>query len=145
MASKPECHPDKPYHCKGLCQQCYNRENYKRWAARPGNKERARKRAKDWLAANRERAKEQDYQRHTERKFGISRAEYDALLEAQGGVCAICKQPSVTGKRLHVDHDHKTEIVRGILCHHCNSGLGQFFDSVERLNDAAAYLLQERC
>lgn len=60
------------------------------------------------------------------RTYGISLAEYNALLLAQGGVCGICKLATVgnCGRRLYVDHDHETGKVRGILCGKCNSILG---------------------
>ena len=55
-------------------------------------------------------------------RYGLSAGEYDAMLATQGGVCAICKRPPKQ-RRLYVDHDHATQIVRGILCAHCNSAL----------------------
>lgn len=76
-------------------------------------------------------------------KYGIGEAEYDALLREQGGGCAICgAEPGGVGKYgvLHVDHDHKTGRVRGILCQPCNHGLGHFFDDPSRLAGAIEYL-----
>ena len=63
------------------------------------------------------------------RLYGITRDDYDAMKLAQGGVCAICGLPQVIAKKsavpleLHVDHDHKTGKVRGLLCMRCNTGL----------------------
>lgn len=54
-------------------------------------------------------------------RYGITAAEYDAMLEAQNGVCALCEQECPTGNRLAVDHDHVTKRVRGLLCRPCNS------------------------
>lgn len=54
--------------------------------------------------------------------YGLSWEEYLLLLEGQDGVCAICHQPS--DRELHVDHDHLTGRVRGLLCGRCNTGLG---------------------
>ncbi len=54
------------------------------------------------------------------RTFGISIEEYDKLLDYQGGVCAMCKQPCKSGKRLAVDHDHNTGAIRSLLCMKCN-------------------------
>jgi hypothetical protein len=62
------------------------------------------------------------------------------MLDAQNGVCAICKEPCPTGKWLAVDHCHTTNAVRGLLCTKCNMGIGLFNDSVERLEATIAYL-----
>ena len=82
-----------------------------------------------------------------ERKYGLSDAEYHDILAAQGGGCGICgrQQPGlapVTGKprRLVVDHDHATGVVRGLLCTPCNSGIGMLGDQPQRLRVAADYL-----
>ena len=62
------------------------------------------------------------------------------MLEAQGGVCAICR----TGTRRHVDHDHATGAVRALLCFNCNGGLGQFRDDPCLLHAAALYVEHHR-
>lgn len=69
--------------------------------------------------------------RRSRRKFqlalyGLTEADYAAMLEAQGGVCAICRQGCSTGKLLAVDHDHETGIVRGLLCQRCNRMVGTY-------------------
>src|SRR6266508_7031334 len=68
----------------------------------------------------------------------LSVAEYDALLESQGGGCAICGD--VPKGRLVVDHEHETGRVRGLLCSACNVALGFFKDDPRRLASAANYL-----
>jgi hypothetical protein len=68
------------------------------------------------------------YERHPDRRrdymlrhrYGITAAQYDSLLEDQGGVCAICARSNASGRRLHTDHDHATGKVRGLLCERCN-------------------------
>lgn len=72
-------------------------------------------------------------------KYGITEQEYDVMLTAQKGVCCVCSTPPTT-KPLHVDHDHNTGRVRGLLCTNCNTGLGQFKDNPELLYKAADYL-----
>jgi hypothetical protein len=72
--------------------------------------------------------------------YGIGIVEYEAMMVAQDGKCAICKQPPRGNRRLHVDHDHKTNQVRKLLCHYCNGILGHAGDSVEILEAAIAYL-----
>jgi hypothetical protein len=75
--------------------------------------------------------------------FGIDQQAYVELLAAQNGGCAICARPS--GQRhLHVDHDHATDRVRGLLCGPCNQALGLFRDSPEVLEAARRYLLGRR-
>ncbi len=73
--------------------------------------------------------------------YRIRLSEYEALYKAQGGNCACCGIHESTFKRnLHVDHDHETGIVRGLLCTQCNPGIGYFKHSIERLEMAIGYL-----
>lgn len=76
------------------------------------------------------------------RRYGITLPGYHRLVAAQQGACAICgtEKASARTARLHVDHDHATGVVRGLLCGNCNNGLGRFAHSIERLEQAAAYL-----
>lgn len=62
--------------------------------------------------------------RHVQ-KYGITAEQYDALYEAQGGVCAICRRANGKTKRLAVDHDHETGEVRGLLCGPDNLMIGR--------------------
>lgn len=73
---------------------------------------------------------------HLRRRYGITAQEADAMLEAQGGLCAICE----VAPAAHVDHDHVTGAVRALLCFNCNGGLGQFKDDPEALHAAAYYV-----
>lgn len=73
------------------------------------------------------------------RHYKITGADYDAMHAAQGGVCAICGQPSKTGK-LAIDHCHSTGRVRGLLCISCNRGIGYLGDDPERAFRASEYL-----
>ncbi len=72
-------------------------------------------------------------------RYGITIEEFDEMAAGQGGVCAICKQPP-TGRVLHVDHDHITGKVRGLLCGPHNRALGLFGDDINLLMEAASYL-----
>lgn len=65
-------------------------------------------------------------------------AEYDRLLTKQNGVCAICGRPPKT-RKLHIDHDHKTGRIRGLLCVRCNRALPSWVTPMWCLN-AASYL-----
>jgi len=74
--------------------------------------------------------------------YGITLQEADQLLKEQGGVCAICGDElrDSRGYSPHIDHDHVTGKIRGILCFNCNSGLGQFKDDPRLLQAALRYL-----
>lgn len=154
-----------PISAKGLCQRCYQRQNEReRYARDPAfrahRQELARqayhrKIAKDpghraVLAAKmNERAHTPGGVRYRReynlQKYGLTIESRDAILAAQSGRCAIC--PNVLDvtkpKGCHVDHDHKTGRVRGLLCSGCNIGLGHFRDNPALLRAGAVYL--ERC
>lgn len=76
------------------------------------------------------------------RKYGITSADYDAMLSTQGGECAICGTNVPGGNKSFfcVDHDHKTGAVRGLLCESCNRGIGILNDDPDILDKAASYL-----
>ena len=80
------------------------------------------------------------------KKYGITIAEYEHMLEEQQGLCAICRKPPNTNesdprfRKLLVDHDHSTGANRSLLCNTCNFGLGTFQDSIEVLTAAIEYL-----
>ena len=78
-------------------------------------------------------------QRYILKRFGWTVADYTALHDLQAGKCALCSRVPV-GRRLHLDHDHETNEVRGILCAGCNVALGNLGDSIEGLERAIAYL-----
>lgn len=75
-----------------------------------------------------------------QQKYGMALAEWEALLVGQSGRCAICSDPLTDP---HVDHCHKTGRVRGLLCKHCNFGIGFLKDSVTALAAAQDYLAGE--
>jgi len=77
---------------------------------------------------------------HLMRKYGITVEQYDAMLEGQGGGCFICGRPPRPDISLHVDHDHSTGQVRGILCFCCNNALADFQDDPALLGEAASDL-----
>lgn len=82
--------------------------------------------------------------RHLLHTYGITQSQYDALYEAQRGTCAICFGNGTRSRwgLLYVDHDHRTGVVRGLLCDRCNLGLGKFHDDPGLLRRALAYLLE---
>ena len=72
------------------------------------------------------------------REYGTSLQEIEALVQAQHGKCAGC-QEQLSKKQAHVDHDHATGKVRGVLCSQCNRALGLLLDSPGRLRGLLAY------
>lgn len=73
--------------------------------------------------------------------FNITTVEYERIKEYQNSGCAICGfKPAPTQSRLAIDHNHKSGLIRGLLCSFCNRALGRFKDNVEFLKRAAAYL-----
>ena len=113
IAKCGKCGKEKRIRAKGLCGACY---------------------AADCRAA----------------KLGLPKNGYEIMLKEQHGVCAICggvgeyKNGSKKGdkKKMHIDHDHKTNKVRGLLCQMCNQGLGSFKDNTQTLTKAINYLQQ---
>lgn len=77
--------------------------------------------------------------------YSISLDEYTDLLKKQGGLCMICKQPETRVVKqktcfLHVDHNHENGIIRGLLCHACNTGIGLLKEDITILQEAINYL-----
>lgn len=121
-----------------------------KWKLR--NPEKVRQASREYYLKNKERIKERDrvnkqnnpkgYSRdtHYKHKYGLSLEDYNNLLIKQHGVCLICKLPEQSQLHLAVDHCHKTNKIRGLLCFHCNSGLGKFKDDPRLLQKALEYL-----
>jgi hypothetical protein len=72
--------------------------------------------------------------------YGLTVEAYESMLASQGGVCAICGGVSVSGRRLAVDHDHDTGLVRALLCDTCNASIGFARDDPSLLDRMAQYL-----
>ena len=134
----------------------------RKWREENPDKQRAiaREQSRKYRALNREkvnqytrelRAKDPEKTRaiqrasHYRRLYGITQGERDALLIAQGNCCAICNATEPGSRNWHVDHCHDTGVVRGILCHHCNLGLGHAKDDIEILRKMIAYLEARKC
>lgn len=128
-------------------------------AYRERNKERCADAHRQWVERNRERhrAYHRDYYRRNKlkwqvsdlaRKYDLSVETYLAMLDQQGGVCAVCRrtpeEAHSDGYPLHVDHDHSTGRVRSLLCRGCNLTLGQAGDDPALLRALADYLERHR-
>ena len=76
---------------------------------------------------------------HRRKAYNLEPHEYDKLMQDSNNLCMICKSPP-GHKSLHIDHDHKTGKVRGLLCHGCNTAIGLMKDDVNILTKAIQYL-----
>lgn len=103
---------------------------------RQKNPEKSREASRRWAEANADRIKDKRLQR----KFGITLTQYSQMLADQGETCAICQGASSGKGGFHVDHDHATGRVRGLLCYRCNVAIGLFDEDLERLRKAGEYL-----
>lgn len=102
-----------------LCRECHKIQCKVRWHARtPIEKQAARVKA----------------------MYGLEPEQYKSMYETQQGKCAICNEEPKTKRGLHIDHNHKTGKVRGLLCHGCNVALGSFKEDVNTLNKAIEYI-----
>ncbi len=122
------------------------RQRYKRFMElHPGYRKTPdmREYASKWRKENAERIKQyrksHPDKRKTRRRVAVP--DFDSILKSQDYKCAICKvEDSELNRVLSVDHDHSTGKIRGLLCHHCNTGLGLFRDNPELLRRAISYL-----
>lgn len=84
------------------------------------------------------KGKAAEHKSRLKRLYGMTVEQHAALMAQQHNRCACCGDGLLS--KHHIDHDHTTGKVRGILCPHCNVGLGSFHDSQDRLQKAIAYL-----
>jgi Recombination endonuclease VII len=115
-----------------------NARRRERRAQEPDYREKGNARCRAYYHARKHDSESPVRTGHLKRRFGISAAEYDALLAQQGGACAICRRRSKY--RLCVDHCHLTGRIRGLLCYSCNLALGHLKDDQASLVAALAYL-----
>lgn len=130
----------RPHAFKSYCKDC-DRDNANDWYKR--NVEQAR------ASARLRAARHYDgYRRnaHLRRRYGITEDDYQAMLIAQDGKCAICRRDedqviNEKPKPLSIDHDHVTGAVRGLLCSACNRGIASLGEDPSVLIRASDYLL----
>ncbi len=109
----------------GTCRVCRNEKKKRRYAAQAETRAYFKR-------------------RHIRRTYGLSVTEYDAMVAAQDGKCAVCLVTLSLGKSTHVDHCHDTGKIRGVLCHGCNTCLGHAGDDPVRLRALAEYVERHR-
>ena len=128
-----------PRRSTGRMSECRTCSNKRKAASRLRHLEKNREKGRKGYWANREQRL--DYCRF--RNYGVTPEQYHSMIEKQRNRCAICgtdrAKPNVESK-WHVDHDHTTGTVRGLLCYKCNSVLGYANNSPTVLIKAAEYL-----
>lgn len=123
----------------------YNQNNIERKKEhnkkyRDANREVINKNANEWAKNNPSVIK--NYRLKS--RYGASLELYNNLLEKQNGCCAICKiHHTKFGRSLHLDHCHKLNILRGVLCVNCNTALGHFKEDVSLLQQAIDFDISE--
>jgi hypothetical protein len=116
----------------GQCKPCMSASAALRYV---GDRERLLTLGREYRRLNNQKRRDAQVQSD----FGLSPEAYKSLREKHGNTCSLCGE-EYTKKRLHVDHDHVTGVVRGLLCFRCNIGLGYLRDSPELLRAAADYV-----
>jgi hypothetical protein len=106
----------------------------RRWRA--AHREQELRRVNAWIEKNRATT--------SARKLGVSVEEYNAMVARQNGLCAICGGPERPGVKLSIDHNHRTNVVRELLCQKCNFMIGYADENPERLEAAAEYVRRHR-
>jgi Recombination endonuclease VII len=109
-----------------------------RYATDPVYRSRSIAATKSWERANPDKVSARGRRHKLRRIYGLTTADYEAMVARQDGLCAVCRRRPV--KRLCVDHSHETKMLRSLLCHGCNRGLGDFEDNPEFLRAGADYL-----
>ena len=133
----------KYYH--SYCKKCH-KTNTRNWQNR--NPERVRANNRAWGKANRgktrannitwrKRNPEKNRENHRKYKYGITSDQYNEMVKNQNNKCAICGIETITP---HIDHDHITGRVRGLLCFYCNAGIGYLKEDPIILTNAIKYL-----
>ena len=145
-----ECHPQRKHQARGMCKPCYDK-----WLkeTNPVYKSDQRSNTTKWILANPDRAKViQDRRKQKEKdnpeirrsrmllkNYGLTLEDYARMLDTLNGGCKLCNRKP--GKiPLHVDHNHTTGRVRGLLCHQCNWYVGTIDADPTILNRIEEYI-----
>ena len=95
-----------------------------------------REKRREWYRRNPDKGKEGNLKA----VWGISLDQFNELKNNQGGKCAICMEIPKSDKHFHVDHNHITGEIRGLLCSNCNVGFGNFKENEQILRNAINYI-----
>lgn len=107
------------------------------------HKEEMSENKKKWWADHHEENLRKLKERNLQSRYGLTLEQIDEMVIDQNHKCAICEVPLAETRRV-IDHDHKTDKARGILCACCNAGLGMFRDDVAVMAKAIQYLKKHK-
>ncbi len=113
---------------RGICKPCQNAQARKR----PNYQK--------WHRENKHIVAEHSFKAKLKKFYNLTMEQYKLMRQSQNDLCASCGEL----KPLVIDHCHKTGKVRGLLCVHCNCGLGAFYDTVPKLESAIKYLQKHK-
>jgi hypothetical protein len=127
---------------------CYNckiekelKDYHKQTLAKDGHRNICILCVKEYTFKNRTKCNLNRINNHLKKNYGITLDQKNQMVIDQKGLCLCCGENLGTNPyNIHVDHDHETGKVRGILCNGCNVGLGGFKDNINKLNKAIIYL-----
>lgn len=126
------------------CRECRTEKQRAHYASLPPKTAEQRKKAveaqKRWTERNLERVRQNRKAQHLKRTFNLTLEQYEQMALAQNQVCAICENACETGYALAVDHCHKTNQIRALLCKNCNTALGLFKDNTDIMERAIEYV-----
>lgn len=115
------------------------------------DKKKHSKNVRNWQLKNPEKVRLYKRNHHRRKSYGLSPEAYNKMAQRQNNRCALCGQLETskdfrTGKArtLSVDHNHKTNKIRQLLCHRCNLGLGMFKDDIDLLQKVVKYLKKHK-
>jgi recombination endonuclease VII len=103
-----------------------------------------------WHSENQEHERKYNIENKMRKNFGLEPEEYQAMFDAQGGLCAICRRSETAVdqkgriRKLAVDHAHANNKLRDLLCMNCNQGIGKFKENIQFLQAAIQYLEEWR-
>jgi 5-methylcytosine-specific restriction endonuclease McrA len=108
----------------GYCIECKRKKNRQHYLAHPGDRT----------------------DTHRQRTYGVSPEDYEAMMLEQERSCGICKRPfeGMASRSIHIDHDHQTGAVRGILCQNCNNGAALLLDNPDLILEACCYIARAK-
>ncbi len=117
----------------GRCKDCHNAASRAYAKAFP-------EKSKESYTKSRNKRKPAYADRHLRNKYGITLAKKQEMCDAQKNTCAICPTQFLNLSKAHVDHNHATKAVRGLLCHQCNVSIGLLKEDKLRIENIRLYL-----